>query len=61
MATKDKEILLNIYDLKTSLSYFHVINVSKLADKPVDFMEDECIEVTVEYMKGYTEQTTINK
>ena len=59
--TEDKEILLNIYDLKTSLSYFHAINVSEVANKPVDFMDDEFIEVTVEYMKGYIEQATINK
>ena len=59
--TKDKEIVLNIYDLKTSLSYFHVINVSEVANKLVDFMDDEFVEVTVEYMKGYIEQATINK
>ena len=51
--TKDKEIVLNIYDLKTSQSYFHVINVSEVANKPVDFMEDEFIEATVEYMKEH--------
>ena len=52
-ATKDKEILLNIYDLKISLTYFHTINVSEVANKPVDFMDDEFVEATVEYMKEH--------
>ena len=51
--TKDKEILLNIYNLKASLSYFHVINVSEVANKSVDFMEDNYVEATVEYMKEH--------
>ena len=53
MVTKDKEIVLNIYDLKTSQSYFHVINVSEVANKSVDFMEDNYVEATVEYMKEH--------
>ena len=51
--TKDREILLDIYDLKSSTSYYRAINVRDVANKEVDFMEDEAIEKTVKYMKEH--------
>ena len=51
--TKDREILLDIYDLKSSASYYRAINVRDVANKEVDFMSSEAIEKTVNYMKEH--------
>ena len=51
--TKDREILLDIYDLKSSATYYHPINVRDCANKEVDFMSSEAVEKTVNYMKEH--------
>ena len=49
--TKDREILLDTYNLKSSESYYHPINVRDFANKEVDFMSSEAVENTVKYMQ----------
>ena len=52
-AVKDKEILLNFYNSNSKLtgSYIHTINIRDVENTEVDFMEDNYVEATVEYMK----------
>ena len=52
-STKDKEILLNFYNSKLTGSYIHTINIRDLENTEVDFMEDNYVEATVEYMKEH--------
>lgn len=47
------EIHLNVYDLSGRSFFTYTINVTTVADKDVDFMKDEYIEKTVNYMKGH--------
>ena len=49
--TKDREILLDTYNLKSSESYYHPINFRDFANKEVDFMSSEAVEKTVKYMQ----------
>ena len=52
-SAKDKEILLNLYNSKITGSYIHTINISDFKNTEVDFMEDNYVEATVEYMKEH--------
>ena len=47
------EIRVNVYDSSAHNSFTYIINVSIVADKEVDFMSDEYIEKTVNYMKAH--------
>ena len=47
------EIRLNVYDSSARNVFTYIINVSIVADKEVDFMSDEYIEATVNYMKEH--------
>ena len=49
--SKDQEILLDTYNLKSSESYYHPINFRDFANKKVDFMSSEAVENTVKYMQ----------
>ena len=47
------EIRVNVYDSSAHNSFTYIINVSIVADKEVDFMSDEYIEKTVNYMEEH--------
>ena len=47
------EIRVIVYDSSARNSFTYIINVSIVADKEVDFMSDEYIEKTVNYMKDH--------
>lgn len=47
------EIRVIVYDSSARNSFTYIINVSIVADKEVDFMADEYIEKTVNYMKDH--------
>ena len=47
------EIRLNVYDSSARNFFTYSINVTTVADKDVDFMKDEYIEKTVNYMEDH--------
>ena len=47
------EIRVIVYDSSAHNSFTYIINVTTVADKDVDFMTDEYIEKTVNYMKEH--------
>ena len=47
------EISVNTYDFNTNQTFYYSINVTYDANKEVDFMPDEYIEKTVNYMKEH--------
>ena len=49
----DREIIIKTYDFKLSQSDYFTIYVNDYANNEVDFMEDEYVEATVEYMKEH--------